>query len=106
MSNAPDPKTTTATPAATGLITSTLANLGGGNRTYLVGFASVLLGLAIGKLNAIERNQEKQNSKLFNHLTQSGIHESAVARIDERIASLLKTVEIAHERIDAFKGRG
>ena len=67
---------------------------------------STLLGVAITKLSSIETKQEAQNSKLFSHLTQSGIHESAVARIDERIAGLLKVVEVAHERIDSIKGRG
>ena len=74
--------------------------------TLFGALVSVLLGLAIGKLNTIERNQEKQNSKLFSHLTKPDIHEAAVARIDERIAGLLKTIEIAHVRLDDLKGRG
>ena len=73
--------------------------------TLFGALVSMLLGIAIAKLNGIDAHLEKLNGTVFHHLTKDGIHESAVARIDERIANLLKAVEVAHHRIDVLKNQ-
>ena len=68
--------------------------------------ATALMGMAVSKLNGVHHHLEQLNGRVFAHLTANGIHESAVAKIDEQIKNLLHAVQIAHERIDSIKGRG
>jgi hypothetical protein len=42
-------------------------------------------------------------TKHYTHLTHPNIHAEAVARLSEQITTLLKTVQVAHERIDKFE---
>ena len=61
---------------------------------------AIMIGMALSKLNGIEAHLEQLNGKVYAHITQNGIHEAAVAKIDEQIRNLLQTVKIAHERVD------
>ena len=73
--------------------------------TLFGALVSMLLGLVIAKLNGIETHLSKLNGTVFEHVTKPSIHESAVARIDERLSSLLKVCEVAHDRIDKMQQR-
>lgn len=66
--------------------------------------ASAFLGLVMNKVSGIERHLADMNGKLFTHLTASNIHEAGFARTTEQINTLLRTVEVAHERIDQVTG--
>ena len=71
--------------------------------TIFGALVSGMLGLAIAKLTGIERHLEQLNGKVFAHLTQPDIHTAGFSRIDEQIKNLLRTVTVAHERIDRVK---
>ena len=54
----------------------------------------------------ISAHLEKLNGRVGQHVENKDLHYAFMARTDERLNALLKTVEIAHERIDTMKGRG
>ena len=64
-----------------------------------------LLGMVLSGQNEIKAYLSKLNGTVFEHITKTGIHETAVVRIDERIASLLKVSEAAHARLDRVEAR-
>ena len=65
--------------------------------TFFGALVSALLGVLISGQNEIKRQLLKLNGTLFDHITQKGIHESAVVKLDERIHSLLERVERVEE---------
>lgn len=65
--------------------------------------ASALMGMAVSRLNGIEKHLGDMNGKLFVHLTSADVHEAGMVRVHEQITSLLQTVKVAHERIDRLK---
>lgn len=67
---------------------------------------SLMLGMAISRLNGITAHLSKINGRLTEHVENKDLHYAAQARMDEQIKSLLAAVRIAHERLDVIKGRG
>lgn len=71
---------------------------------------SVMLGMALSRLSAIETHLEKMNGKLYTHVTAPNVHESGFAKTDQQILSLMQTIKTAHSRIDhveeAVHGKG
>ena len=67
---------------------------------------SLMLGMAISRLNSITTHLAKINGRLTEHVENKDLHYAAQARMDEQIKSLLATVQIAHVRIDAIKATG
>ena len=67
---------------------------------------SALLGMILSGQKQIVNRLDLLNGKVFAHLTQPGIHESAVVKLEEQIKNVLKVAELSHERIDSIKGRG
>ena len=65
--------------------------------------ASALMGMAVARLNGIEKHLGEMNGKLFSHLTEPSIHQAGFAKTGEQIANLLQTVQVAHTRIDRIK---
>lgn len=61
---------------------------------------SALLGMATRRLVEINAHLEQLNDRVYQHITKPGIHESAVSRLDERIAALLQVSQALHARID------
>lgn len=71
--------------------------------TMMGALVSILLGIVISGQSEIKNHLKMMNSKLFTHITQNGIHESAVARIDEQLKALTNITKIAHERLDRME---
>ena len=67
---------------------------------------SLMLGMAVNRLNSITVHLSKLNGRLTEHVENKDLHYAAQARMDEQIKSLLAAVRIAHERLDVIKGRG
>lgn len=65
--------------------------------------ASALMGMAVARLNGIEKHLGEMNGKLFSHLTDPHIHDAGFAKTSEQITNLLQTVQVAHQRIDRIK---
>lgn len=65
--------------------------------------ASALMGMALARLQGIERHLAEMNGKLFHHLTNSAVHDAGFAKVNEEILHLLKAAQLAHERIDRIK---
>ena len=67
---------------------------------------SALLGMLLSGQRGIQDHLQKLNGRVGEHIENKDLHYAFMARTDERLNALLKTVEIAHARIDMMKGRG
>ena len=61
---------------------------------------SVMLGMALSRLSAIEKHLETMNGKLYTHVTSPNVHEAGFAKVEQEIVNLMQTVKVAHARID------
>ena len=64
---------------------------------------SVMSGMVLVGVRSINANLKTMNGRLTEHIENKDLHYAAQARTDERLASLLKTVEAAHTRMDRLE---
>ena len=64
---------------------------------------SVMLGLVVSKLGAIEACTKQLDSKLFSHITASGLHEAGLTKLEGQIAALLQVSQALHARVDRME---
>ena len=64
------------------------------------GLRSLLVGMVLWGVRAINGNLTTMNGRLSNHIENKDLHYAAQARTDEQIKTLTQAVHTAHTRID------